>query len=299
MKPLPKNVTIIEVGPRDGLQNEPLFVPTKTKVEFINLLSQTGLSTIESGSFVSAKSIPQLADSDQVYKSINKDPNISYPVLVPNIKGLERALSVDAKYIALFASASETFSQKNINCSIEESLKRFEEVIIHAKKNNLKMRAYVSCILGCPYEGNIDSTKVSSLCETLYKMGADEISLGDTIGIGTPRQTQLLIEKVIQNIPSDRIAMHFHNTYGQAIANIFASLEMGIHKFDSAVAGLGGCPYAKGSTGNVATEDVLFLLQGLGIPTGVDLIKMAHVGDYICKKLNRDNNSLVSKAILN
>ena len=295
---LPKEVSIIEVGPRDGLQNEPFFVPTEVKIKFINLLSQTGLSVIESGSFVSGKAIPQLADTEMVYNLIDKKESVSYPLLVPNLIGLERALSVNAKYIALFASASETFSHKNINCSIEESLNRFKAVTTQAKKHALKIRAYVSCVLGCPYEGNVSIKQVASLCQKLYEMGADEISLGDTIGIGTPHQTEALIKEVLKVIPLSHLAMHFHNTYGQAIANIYASLALGVYKFDSAVAGLGGCPYAKGATGNVATEDVLFLMQGLGIKTHVDLIKLAHAGDFICKQLKRSNNSLVSNAIL-
>jgi hydroxymethylglutaryl-CoA lyase len=299
MNSFPKQVSIIEVGPRDGLQNEPLFVPTSVKIEFINLLSKTGLASIESGSFVSAKAIPQLADTEQVFSEIDKSPNISYPLLVPNEQGLERALSVNAKNIALFTSASEAFSLKNINCSIEESLVRFQKIINIAKKHKLKLRAYISCVLGCPYEGNIPPEKVANLCQKLFSMGITEISLGDTIGIGTAHQTQKLIKHVLKKIPIDALAMHFHNTYGQAIANIYASLEMGVYKFDSAVAGLGGCPYAKGATGNVATEDVLYLLQGLGIETGVDLMKIIHVSDFICKKLNRRNNSFVTNALIN
>ena len=298
MNKLPDQVHIVEVGPRDGLQNEPHFLPTEIKVEFINLLSNTGLKVIESGSFVSPKAIPQLADSEYVYNQINRVPNISYPALVPNLKGLERALNAEVKEIALFASASESFSQKNINCSISESLKRFESVIASAQNSHLKVRAYVSCVLGCPYEGKISPQTVAQLSKTLLEMGADEISLGDTIGIGTPRQTSQLLESCLKLISPENIAMHFHNTYGQAIANIYASLQYGISTFDSAVAGLGGCPYAKGATGNVATEDVLFLMQGLNIETGVDLIKLAHAGQFICEKIGKTNNSLVGKAIL-
>lgn len=298
MRALPSEVIITEVGPRDGLQNEPHFVPTQIKIEFINLLSQTGLSVIESGSFVSPKAIPQLADSDIVLKNIDRKENISYPVLVPNIKGLERALSANANHIALFASASETFSTKNIKCSMAESIERFEKVMLAIKDKNIKVRAYVSCVLGCPYEGNVSIEKVVELCKKLYDLGAQEISLGDTIGIGTPLKTQTLIEKLLEVLPLDVVAMHFHNTYGQAIANIFASLEMGIYKFDSSVAGLGGCPYAKGATGNVATEDVLFLMQGLNIHTGVDLLKLSHAGDFICKKIGKRNNSFVGSALL-
>ena len=298
MKILPKKVKIIEVGPRDGLQNEAIFVPTSTKIEFINLLSLTGLTVIESGSFVSARAIPQLADSAEVFSKINRLENISYPALVPNVKGLERALSADVNHIAIFTSVSNSFAQKNINCSIDESLNRFSDVIKYAKNHNISIRAYISCVLGCPYEGNIAANDVADLAQTLINMGADEISLGDTIGIGTPNQTIDLINACAQKVPLDKIAMHFHNTYGQAIANIYASLEAGVHIFDSSTAGLGGCPYAKGATGNVATEDVLFLMNGLGIETGIDLIKIAHAGKFICDKLNKKNNSLVSNAIL-
>ena len=298
MSALPKKVTIIEVGPRDGLQNESLFVPTQIKIELINLLSITGLQIIESGSFVSAKAIPQLADSELVINGINRASHISYPVLVPNLQGLERAISANVDHIALFASASESFSQKNINCSVEESLERFSTVMNVAKDKNIRVRGYISCVLGCPYEGRVDINKVASLSNRMIELGVEEISLGDTIGIGTPNQTQSLIEIVLEKVPRNKVAMHFHNTYGQAIANIYASLQMGIHKFDSSVAGLGGCPYAKGATGNVATEDVLFLLNGLNIETGVDLLKVAHAGDFICKKLGKQNNSNVSTALL-
>lgn len=298
MSALPKKVTIIEVGPRDGLQNESLFVPTQIKIELINLLSITGLQIIESGSFVSAKAIPQLADSELVINGINRASHISYPALVPNLQGLERAISANVDHIALFASASESFSQKNINCSVEESLERFSTVMNVAKDKNIRVRGYISCVLGCPYEGRVDINKVASLSNRMIELGVEEISLGDTIGIGTPNQTQSLIEIVLEKVPRNKVAMHFHNTYGQAIANIYASLQMGIHKFDSSVAGLGGCPYAKGATGNVATEDVLFLLNGLNIETGVDLLKVAHAGDFICKKLGKQNNSNVSTALL-
>lgn len=298
MENLPTKVTIVEVGPRDGLQNETLFVQTQTKIEFINLLSKTGLEVIESGSFVSSKAIPQLADTEQVLKGIEKSPNIAYPVLVPNVKGLESALKVDAKHIALFASASEAFSQKNINCSIGQSLQRFKAVVEIAKTHQLHIRAYISCIFACPYQGEIKPQQVAKLCQQLVELGVDEISLGDTIGVGTPNKCKNLIEQVSKYLALDKISMHFHNTYGQAIANIYASLQSGITIFDSAVAGLGGCPYAKGATGNVATEDVLYLMQGLNIQTNVDLVKLAYAGKFICDKLGKLNNSFVGNAIL-
>jgi hydroxymethylglutaryl-CoA lyase len=295
---LPKQVNIVEVGPRDGLQNEAVFVPTPIKIELINLLSKTGLKTIECGSFVSPKAIPQLADSELVFQTIDKYGDIDLPVLVPNLKGLERAVSVGVKSIALFASASESFSQKNINCSIAESLNRFEAVAQQAQDQNIKIRAYISCVLGCPYEGHIDNKFVAQLAHQLTELGADQISLGDTIGVGTPNQCIELINIVSQSVPLSNIAMHFHNTYGQAIANIYASLTCGITTFDSSVAGLGGCPYAKGATGNVATEDVLYLMKGLGVDTGVDILKLAHAGKFVCDQLNRRNQSLVSNALL-
>lgn len=295
----PKEATIIEVGPRDGLQNEPLFVPTDIKVEFINLLSQTGLRYIESGSFVSPKAIPQLADSENVLQRIQRHAGIHYPVLVPNTIGLSRALAAGATQIAIFGSASETFSKRNINCSIAQSLIRFKEVVQQAKQQRLPIRGYISCVLGCPYEGPIKAEKVTELALTMLELGVDNLSLGDTIGIGTPAQTSQLLDTVLKHIPCEKISMHFHNTYGQALANIYASLQHGIATFDSAVAGLGGCPYARGSSGNVATEDVLYMLHGLGIHTGIDLLKVVHVSQFICQKLQRRNNSFVANALLN
>lgn len=293
----PTSVILHEVGPRDGLQNEPLFVPTETKVELINMLSQTGLQHIEATSFVSPEAIPQLADSEDVYRHIKKNPSVHYTVLVPNLKGLMRAEQVNVKRIAVFASASEQFSQRNINCTIEESLSRFESVLEKAKKDNIYVRAYLSCVMGCPYEGDVDISHVASLAHTLFTMGADEIALGDTIGIGTALNTKKLINAVAQHVPINKIGMHFHDTYGQALTNIYASLECGVSIFDSSVAGLGGCPYAKGATGNVATEDVLYLLKGLGIETGVDLLKMIYVGHNISTRLNRPNQSKVGNAL--
>lgn len=294
----PKHVTIIEVGPRDGLQNESSFVSSEHKIELINLLSQTGLKQIETTSFVSAKAIPQLADNELVFTSINKQPGISYSALVPNERGMQKALEAGVKEIAVFTAASESFNQRNINCSIQESIQRFKPVLELAKTHQIKVRGYISCVLGCPYQGEILPQQVSEVTQQLIDLGIDEISLGDTIGVGTPRQTRLLLDKILTMVSLDSLAMHFHDTYGQAIANIDASLQYGVHRFDSSVAGLGGCPYARGASGNVATEDVLYLMHGLGINTGVDIFKVVSAGDMICKVLNRKNQSKVANALL-
>ena len=285
----PKQVTIIEVGPRDGLQNETVFVPTSDKIELVNLLSQSGLKQIEVTSFVSEKAIPQLADNEQVFSSITKLPGIAYSALVPNEKGMLRAL---------FTAASESFNQRNINCSIEKSIERFIPVMNIAKEHHIKVRGYISCVLGCPYEGAISPQQVAKIMQNLLDLGVDEISLGDTIGVGTAEQTQLLLNEILPLISLERLAMHFHDTYGQAIANILTSLHYGVHRFDSSVAGLGGCPYARGATGNVATEDVLYLMHGLGIETGVDIFKIVTTGDMICKVLGKKNQSKVANAML-
>lgn len=292
----PKKVKLVEVGPRDGLQNEVVNLSTDIKIEFINQLNKTGLTAIEVGSLVSAKWVPQMADSATVFQIIEKKPDISYPLLVPNNKGLTTALAIDAKEIAIFAAASETFSQKNINCSIAESLNRFADITTVAKKHNIKIRAYISCVLGCPYEGEIKSETVVYVAEKLIHMGCYEISLGDTIGVGTPLKAQQLIEMLSKKIPTEQLAVHFHDTYGQALANIFAALEKGIAVIDSSVAGLGGCPYAKGASGNVATEDVLYMLDGMGIATGVNLTRLIDVGQFICRHLNKKPQSKVSLA---
>lgn len=294
----PKHVTIIEVGPRDGLQNESAFVSSKHKIELINTLSQTGLEHIEVTSFVSAKAIPQLADHDEVFQAINKVPSVHYSALVPNEQGMLRALEIGVKEIAVFTAASESFNKRNINCTIEESIARFEPVLALAKAHQIKVRGYISCVLGCPYEGTIPPEQVATVTQHLLDLGVDEISLGDTIGVGTPQQTQLVLDKVLKLVPLEQLAMHFHDTYGQAIANIYASLNYGVHRFDSSVAGLGGCPYARGATGNVATEDVLYLMHGLGINTGVDVFKVVSAGDMICKILGRKNQSKVANALL-
>ncbi|OAI47372.1 hydroxymethylglutaryl-CoA lyase [Gammaproteobacteria bacterium SCGC AG-212-F23] len=295
---LPGKVKIVEVGPRDGLQNEAEFVPTKVKIELIERLNATGLSVIEATSFVSPKWVPQMADHVEVFQKINKLADISYPVLVPNMQGLEEALQCNVKEIAVFTAASETFTQRNINCSIAESFDRFKPVMDAAKEAHLKIRGYVSCVLGCPYEGEINPQKVAEVAERLYEAGCYEISLGDTIGVGTPLTTQTMLEAVTQKIPTHVLAGHFHDTYGQALVNIYAALTMGIHTFDSSVSGLGGCPYAPGAAGNVATEDLVYMLNGLRIHTGVDLPKLIEVGDFISKYLGKPSRSRVNLAIL-
>ncbi len=293
---LPKKVKLVEVGPRDGLQNEKKIIPTDVKIEFINRLSDTGLPVIEVTSFVSPKWIPQLADHKQVYEGIIKKNNTAYPVLVPNIKGFENALAAGVKEIALFTTSSETFSQRNTNATVAESLQKIQEVLEAAKANQIPVRGYLSCVLGCPYEGEIDPQAVADLAEKLIGFGCYEISLGDTIGVGTPGKTNQLLNKVLEKIPQEKIAVHFHDTYGQALANIYAALQNGISIIDSAVAGLGGCPYANGATGNVASEDVLYMLNGLEIETGVDMKKLIAAGRFIAKELGRSVQSKVNLA---
>lgn len=294
----PQQVSIIEVGPRDGLQNEVSFVSSKHKIALINLLSQSGLRHIEVTSFVSPKAIPQLADHDEVFRAIDKVPFVHYSALVPNEHGMYKALEAGVKEVAVFTAASEQFNQRNINCSIDESIERFKPVLILAKENHIKVRGYISCVLGCPYEGMIPPKHVVKVTQKLLDLGVDELSLGDTIGVGTPQQTHLLLEQIIKRLSLSQLAMHFHDTYGQAIANIYASLQHGVHRFDSSVAGLGGCPYARGASGNVATEDVLYLMHGLGIDTGVDIFKIVAAGDMICNILGRRNQSKVANAML-
>lgn len=293
----PKKVTIVEVGPRDGLQNESKNIPTPLKIEFINQLSQTGLTVIEATSFVSPKWIPQMADHTEVMRGIAQNPKVRYPVLTPNEQGYKDAIAAGAKNVSVFTAASETFNQKNINCSIEESLQRIAQVIQLAKKDHIPVRGYVSCALGCPYEGKISPEPVLAVAEKLIQLGCYEVSLGDTIGVGTPHQAQRLIEVVSQKIPIEKIAVHFHDTYAQAVANIYACLEKGIHTIDSSTAGLGGCPYAPGAGGNVATEDVVYLLNGLGIESGVDLKKITKAGQLICDYLKQPSRSKVAIAL--
>ena len=292
------DVFLLEVGPRDGLQNETNFVATKHKIEFINLLSQTGLQHIEATSFVSPKAIPQLADSELVFRDIHKPSHIHFSALIPNENRMQQALQAGVKEIAIFTAASESFNQRNIQCSISESIARFEPVMRLAKTHDIWVRGYISCALGCPYEGEILPGQVASVAQQLLQLGVDEIDLGDTIGVGTPKQTKNLIDLLKQDISLEHLAMHFHDTYGQAVANIHQALQSGIRRFDSAAAGLGGCPYARGASGNVATEDVLYLMHGLGLETGVDIFKMVAAGDMICKVLGRKNQSKVANALL-
>ncbi len=294
----PNNVNIVEVGPRDGLQNEKATVNLQDKVNLVQNLADAGLAIVETGSFVSPKWVPQMADSSEVFSTIQRKPGVTYSALTPNMKGFEAAVSAGADEVAIFGAASESFSQKNINCSIADSLARFEPVMAAAKDAGIKVRGYVSCVLGCPYEGEIEPGKVAWVSKKLLQMGCYEISLGDTIGVGTPGKTQAMLQAVSAEVPAGQLAVHFHDTYGQALANILMALQNGINTVDSAVAGLGGCPYAKGASGNVATEDVVYMLHGMGITTGIDLEKLVNAGDQIMQSLGRGNNSKVAKAIL-
>lgn len=297
MSNLPKKVRIVEVGPRDGLQNEKQPIPTAAKIQLIENLVDAGLTYIEAGSFVNPKWVPQMADSGEVFTGITRKSGITYAALTPNLQGYERAIAVNANEVAIFAAASEAFSQKNINCSISESIQRFETLITAARANNIPVRGYISCVLGCPYSGAVDVKKVASIANELLAMGCYEISLGDTIGVGTAGQVKKLVDAVARDIPIQKIAAHMHDTYGQALANIYAALEMGVSVIDSSVAGLGGCPYAVGATGNVATEDVVYLLNGLGIEHGVDLEKLIRAGNTISAILGKPTNSKVAKAM--
>jgi hydroxymethylglutaryl-CoA lyase len=297
MAGLPKKVRIVEVGPRDGLQNEKMAVPTQVKLELIGRLADAGLPAVEATAFVSPKWIPQMADHTEVLEGIRRKPGVSYPVLTPNLKGFEAARAAGATEVAVFGAASESFSRKNINCTIAESLERFRPVTDAAREAGIKVRGYISCVLGCPYEGEIAPAKVAEVARALHDMGCYEISLGDTIGVGTPGKTQAMIEACAGQVPIARLAGHYHDTYGQALANIYASLEMGVATFDSSVAGLGGCPYAKGASGNVATEDVLYMLHGLGIETGIDLDKVVDIGRWICGVIGKEPQSKAGKAI--
>ena len=295
---LPTNVRLVEVGPRDGLQNEKQPISVADKVRLVDDLSAAGLGYIEVGSFVSPKWVPQMAGSTEVFAQIQQRPGVTYAALAPNLKGFEDALAAGVKEVAVFAAASEAFSQKNINCSISDSLQRFVPVMEAAQQHGIRVRGYVSCVLGCPYEGEVAPEHVAAVAKELFAMGCYEVSLGDTIGTGTAGHTRTLFEVVGRDIPRDKLAGHFHDTYGQALANIYASLLEGISVFDSSVAGLGGCPYAKGASGNVASEDVLYLLNGLGIHTGIDLEQLVAAGQRICSVLGRDNGSRVARAKL-
>lgn len=294
---LPQAVKIVEVSPRDGLQNEIMTISTHTKIAFINLLSETGLRVIETTSFVSPTWVPQLADCREVYQGINKKTDIQYPVLVPNLKGLQNALAVGVKEIAFFCTPSELFSKRNTNCTVSESIERLKQIITVAKQHALFIRGYISCVMGCPYEGDMAKEKVADLANTIYQLGCDEISLGDTIGVGTPLKTKALLEAVMQVVPSNHLAVHFHDTYGQALANILMALQCGITIIDSSVAGIGGCPYAHGASGNVATEDVVYMLHGMGIATGIDLAKLISAGKFIAHALNHTPHSKVNVAL--
>ena len=294
---LPPEVRIVEVGPRDGLQNEAQTIPAAVKIALIDRLSATGLRAVEAGAFVSPKWVPQMADSAEVLAGIERRDGVRYPVLVPNMKGFEAAAAAGAEEIAVFGAASESFTQKNINCSIAESLARFAPVCGAARAAGMKVRGYVSCVLGCPYEGDIAPEKVAEVAAGLAERGCYEVSLGDTIGVGTPAKAQAMLQAVAEVLPIDRLAVHFHDTYGQALANILACLELGVAVVDSSVAGLGGCPYAKGATGNVASEDVLYMLDGLGIETGVDLDRLAAAGRFISDHLGRPPASKVARAL--
>jgi hydroxymethylglutaryl-CoA lyase len=293
----PERVKMVEVGPRDGLQNEPGSVPAEVKVALIDRLSDAGFQVVEAGSFVSPKWVPQMADTAEVMARIRRKPGVAYPVLVPNMKGLEAAIAAKATEVAGFAAATEAFSKRNTNCTIAESMQRQAEVCKAALGAGLRVRGYISVVLGCPYEGEVKPEAVAAVSQRLYDMGCYEISLGDTIGTGTPANAQRMIETVAKKIPVGKLAGHFHDTYGQALANILAVMEMGVATFDSSVAGLGGCPYAKGATGNVASEDVLYMLSGLGIETGVDMGKLLDAAEFICAQLKRPTVSRAGRAL--
>ncbi len=293
----PKRVKMVEVGPRDGLQNEPVSVPAEVKVAMIDRLSDAGFQVVEAGSFVSPKWVPQMADTAEVMAHIRRKPGVAYPVLVPNMKGLEAAITAKATEVAGFAAATEAFSKRNTNCTIAESMQRQAEVCKAALGAGLRVRGYISVVLGCPYEGEVTPEAVATVSQRLYDMGCYEISLGDTIGTGTPAKAQRMIETVAKKIPVGKLAGHFHDTYGQALANILAVMELGVATFDSSVAGLGGCPYAKGATGNVASEDVLYMLGGLGIETGVDMGRLLDAAEFICAQLKRPTVSRAGRAL--
>lgn len=292
----PDTVRIVEVGPRDGLQNEKAIIPTATKIELIDRLSATGLRSIEATSFVSPKWIPQLADAADVFAGIHRRDGVHYPVLVPNLQGYERARAVGADEVAVFAAASEAFSRKNINASIDESLDRFTPVLERAAADGVRVRGYVSTVLGCPYQGDVPLADVVRVATRLYRAGCYEISLGDTIGIGTPKKAAAMLAAVAAEVPMPALAIHFHDTRGQALANILACLELGVAVIDAAVSGTGGCPYAKGASGNVASEDVVYMLDGLGIATGIDLPKLIATGHWLAAQLGRETGSKVGKA---
>ena len=292
-------VTVVEVGPRDGLQNEKQTLSAALRIELIESLANCGVPVIEAGSFVSPKWVPQMADTEAVLNGLKPLKGTRYPVLVPNLTGFERAVNSGAREIAVFTAASESFSQRNTNCSIAESISRLEPVVKLAKDSGMRVRGYVSCVLGCPYEGPVEAKTVATVCAQLKQMGCDEFSLGDTIGIGTPALANELVKTVGSAVPIEQLAVHFHDTYGQALANILACLDAGIRIIDSSVSGLGGCPYANGASGNIASEDVVYMLHGLGFSTGIDLQALANTGDWISKQLQRPNNSKAGLALSN
>ena len=294
---LPRRVRLVEVGPRDGLQNEKAMVPTDVKVALIDMLADAGMPAIEATSFVSPKWVPQMADAADVMARIRRKPGVRYPVLTPNMKGFEAARAAGADEVAVFVAATEAFSRRNINCSIAESLARAQPIFDAAKAANIRVRGYISVVLGCPYEGDVDPARVADVAASLHALGAYEVSLGDTIGTGTAGRTQALFHRVAERVPVTALAGHFHDTYGQALANLYAALELGVATFDCSVSGLGGCPYAKGATGNVASEDVLYLLDGLGIDTGVDMTGLRRAGRYISTYLQREPASRVARAL--
>ena len=293
----PKHVSLVEVGPRDGLQNEKQEIPAAIKIELVNRLSDAGFRNVESGSFVSPKWVPQMATSAEVMAGITRKPGVIYSVLTPNMKGFEGALASGANEVVIFGAASEAFSQKNINCSIVESIERFRPVAEAAKANGMRVRAAVSCALGCPYQGEVSIESVVDCVRRFADLGCDDIGVADTIGVGTPARVSAVFEAAARAFPIDQISGHFHDTYGQACANVLACLELGVSTFDTSVAGLGGCPYAKGATGNVATEDVLYMLHGMGISTGIDLDKVCDAGQFISQALGRAPHSRVNRAL--
>ncbi|MEX0901865.1 MAG: hydroxymethylglutaryl-CoA lyase [Pseudohongiellaceae bacterium] len=293
---IPETARIVEVGPRDGLQNEAVIVPLAVKIELIERLADCGLRTIETGSFVAPERVPQMADSDQVFQKLARNPDVGYTALTPNIKGFERAIRARVSEVAVFAAASETFSQRNTNCSIAESIERFEDIFNAAAKHDIPVRGYISCIIACPYEGEIAADRVVRLMQRLLELGCYQVSLGDTIGAGTPLQIKRLLSNCLQSADPQQLAVHFHNTYGQALPNILTALELGISNIDSSVAGLGGCPYAPGASGNAATEDLVYMLDGMGIATGVNLAKLIETSHWICAKLQRRNQSQAALA---
>jgi hydroxymethylglutaryl-CoA lyase len=294
---LPRKVRLVEVGPRDGLQNEKATVATAVKIALIDRLTDAGFPAIEATAFVSRKWVPQMADAALVMAGIRRAEGVRYPVLTPNMKGFEAALAANADEVAVFVAASETFSRKNINCSIAESLERAQPIHAAAAANGIRVRGYISCVLGCPYEGQVDPAKVAEVAAALHRMGSYEVSLGDTIGVGTAGKTKALLATVAERVPIERLAGHFHDTYGQALTNVYAAMEAGVATFDCSVAGLGGCPYAKGATGNLASEDVLYMLDGLDIDTGVDMTKLRAAGQFISDALGRPPVSRVARAL--